>query len=42
MVITAVCVTQGDLRGVRTVFMLEEPKSRLRRSQSTHSSDEAP
>jgi hypothetical protein len=33
--------TQGDLGGIKSVFMLAEPKSRPSRSQSTHSSVEA-
>jgi len=33
--------TQGDLGGIKSVFMLVEPKSRPSRSQSTHSSVEA-
>lgn len=41
----AMCVKQGDLRsGIRTVFMrkgAEEPRAQ-RRSQSRHSSEEAP
>ena len=32
--------TQGDLGGIKPVFMLAEPKSRPPRSQSTHSSEE--
>jgi hypothetical protein len=34
-------VKQGDRDGNKSVFMLEEPKSRPPRSQSIHSSDEA-
>jgi len=34
-------VKQGDLSGTRSVFKLEEPKSRPVRSQSVHSSVEA-
>jgi hypothetical protein len=33
--------TQGDLGGIKSEFMLEEPKNRPPRSQSTHSSGEA-
>ena len=40
MVRKVVYVKQGDLPGERTVFMLEEPKSRPGRSQSVHSSEE--
>jgi hypothetical protein len=32
--------TQGDLDGIKPVFMLIEPKNRPPRSQSTHSSGE--
>ena len=33
--------TRGDLGGIKSVFMLLEPKSRPSRSQSTHNSEEA-
>jgi hypothetical protein len=33
--------TQGDLGGIKPVFMLVEPKSRPPRRQSTHSNEEA-
>ena len=40
---TVACVKQGDLSGSGTAFMLGiEPKSRPDRSQSAHSSEEAP
>ncbi len=34
-------MTRGALDGIKSVFMLLEPKSRPSRSQSTHSSEDA-